>query len=180
MEISKVVATPLIAVQEAAKHAALRTAMATKLGINWEQLPTLNWPSTALFCLYGAGRGKKSGLFAQLFPITPELISCVSNQYLHVNVPIWLFPLCSVQCRICPKWLLEPVEPLYYIFDSCANIECQQLMHINVDRLMYWPSITGTTHLVRQKLVDVISKPLSIFPTKTNHCAISHCSWRGG
>lgn len=57
-------------------------------------------------------------------------------------------------------------RPLYYIFDSCANIECQQLMHINVDRLMYWPSITGTTHLVRQKLVDVISKPLSIFPRK--------------
>ena len=150
--ISKVGAsfTPLITAQEAAK----RVPAGNKTE-NERQLPTYDWPSSALLCLYGGGRPEKSPGSIALFSITPMLITCISNQCSHVNAPMWLFSLFSVQCQNCPKWVLQPAE---------QNL-CLQMLKINGN---------GIQHLLIMLVVKwkiQLRSPWLFFPhNKSSRC----------
>ena len=125
---------------------------------NWERTTTANLWLTLhrpLVSIWRRSAWKIARLHFALFSITPMLITCISNQCSHVNAPMWLFSLFSVQCQNCPKWVLEPAE---------RNL-CLQMLKINGN---------GIQHLLMLLVVKwkiQLRSPWLFFPhNKSSRC----------
>ena len=141
--------------------------------------PCLLWtdPPSPSSVYMGASARKNCSSSIALFPIIPRTNNNLHFQYLHVNIPIRLFPLLRVQYQNCFQWLPDAVQwsqtfvwflSLHLSLWEFSNQSMLNDCAIDKDKWLQDKSMfqqgTHLMYVIFVKLIDTFSRPCVLFP----------------